>query len=328
MDINQSVKEHFPPAKFLPFLKWSFDLTRKFSYTGCPMKNRNPFEILGIAPNITRSLEGKDLFSLIKSSYRALMLIYHPDRGPLGDQTLQAQRNQKVAEINLAFEKLDHDRHPESLEHYRELYGKKRPAGWKKIIRELNREIQGLSAANQTLSQGYLHHILQSIPRKNQGADPPASIFNLENRQLGLQDIAINHNIRSLNWNLGTNYKEIKFDAEGRMFYKLPCRKRFLQVNFIKLLGTVDKKKVDLIPLLDRVVPRDQLRPDKKWKKLFAGNLKYFDILNSISLDEFRTHCLPHLKPELKEGSFLFSLHCTEPECDHINLEGLIVRLL
>ena len=292
------------------------------------MKNRNPFEILGITPAIARSLEGKDLFPLIKSSYRALMLIYHPDRGPLSDPALQAQRTQKVAEINLAFEKLDHDRHPESLEHYRELYGKKRPVGWKKMIRELNREIQGLTAANKTLSQGYLHHLLQSRPGKNQGTDNPASIFNLEHRQLGLQDIAINHNIRSLNWNLGTNYKEIKFDAEGRMFYKLPCRKRFLQVNFIKLLGTVDKKKVDLIPLLDRVIPRDQLLPDKKWKKLFPGNLNYFDILNRISFEEFSTHCLPHLKPELEEGSFLFSLHCTGSECEHINLEGLIVRLL
>jgi hypothetical protein len=292
------------------------------------MKNRNPLEILGIAPAMARSLEGKDLFSLVKSSYRALMLIYHPDRVPLSDPVLQAQRNQKVAEINLAFEKLDHDRHPESLEHYRELYGKKKPVLWKKMIRQLNQEIQGLSDANAGLSQGYLHHLLQSIPGKNREPGTRPSIFHLENRQLGLQDVAISHNIRSLNWNLGTNYKEIKFDAEGRMFYKLPCRKRFLQINFIRLLGTVDKKKVDLIPLLDRVIPRDQLGPDKKWRKCFAGSLKYFDILNRIALEEFRSHCLPYLKPELEEGSFLFSLHTTGSVVEHINMEGLIVRLL
>jgi hypothetical protein len=152
-------------------------------------------------------------------------------------------------------------------------------------------------------------------------------ISNLKNRRFGLQDIAINHNVRSLSWDLGTNYKEIKFDAEGRMSYKLPCRKRFIQVNFIKLLGSVEKDKVDIIPLLDRVTPQDQLVQQEKMKKKYPENPKCFDVLNSLSVDGFRKHCLPVLTPDLIEGSFLFSLHRNACRENRINLEGLIIRV-
>ncbi len=291
------------------------------------MKTRNPFETLGIAPAMVRDLEGKELFSLVKASYRALMLIYHPDRSPLYDQDLKIQKTKKVAEINLAFEKLDYERDPASLEHYQQLYARRVAEGWKKTIRRLNREILDLNSHNENLSRGYLRHLLEPLfPDLPDSVPGLNSIFRLKNRIVGLQDIAINHNVRSLTWMLGTNYKEIKFDAEGRMSYKLPCRKKFIQVNFIKLLGTVDKDKVDLIPLLDRVTPNDQVVRLEKWKKAVPEDLKCFDVLNTLSADNFRRHCLPFLMPDMKEGSFLFSLHWNTAQEKRINLEGLIIR--
>ena len=291
------------------------------------MKIKNPFETLGIAPAMVRALSGKELFSLVKASYRALMLIYHPDRSPLHDQELKIQRTKKVAEINLAFEKLDHDRDPASLEHYQQLYGRRAGESWKKTLRQLNREILDLNADNENLSKGYLRHLLEPcFPDQSEPVSGLSDIFHLKNRIVGLQDIAINHNVRSLTWMLGTNYKEIKFDSEGKMFYKLPCRKRSIPVNFIKLLGTVDKDKVDLVPLLDRVIPKDQAVQAEKWKKGAPENLKCFDVLNSMSAEKFRRHCLPFLKPDLSEGSFLFSLHRNTAQEDRINLEGLIIR--
>ena len=291
------------------------------------MKTKNPFETLGIAPAMVRALAGKELFSLVKASYRALMLIYHPDRSPLHDQELKIQRTKKVAEINLAFEKLDHDRDPASLEHYQQLYVRRVGEGWKKTLRQLNREILDLNASNENLSKGYLRHLLEPcFPDQSEPVSGLSNIFHLKNRIVGLQDIAINHNVRSLTWMLGTNYKEIKFDSEGKMFYKLPCRKRSIPVNFIKLLGTVDKDKVDLIPLLDRVIPKDQEVQPEKWKKGDPENLKCFDVLNSMSAEKFRRHCLPFLKPDMSEGSFLFSLHRNTAQENRINLEGLIIR--
>ncbi|RPH87211.1 MAG: J domain-containing protein [Desulfobacteraceae bacterium] len=205
-----------------------------------------------------RSLEGKELFALIRSSYRALIMIYHPDRAPLGNEPLKTLRNKKVAELNLAFEKLNHDRHPESLQHFKELYVRRLGEGWQKTARKLNREIQELTRFNRSLSQNYLRFLLAPcFPRPQTDPADRATLYNLKNWRLGLQDLAINHNVRSSSWNLGTNYKEIKIDLEGRMFYKLPNRKRFIPVNFIRLLGTVDKDQVDLLPLLDRVLPHD-----------------------------------------------------------------------
>jgi len=305
-----------------------FEQKKFLGYTGILMKAKNPLEILGLAPSTVRALEGKELFSLIKASYRALLLIYHPDRSPLHDQALKIQRTQKVAELNLALEKLNHDRDPASLDHYRNLYIRKRGEGWKKAFRQLNRENQDLQWTNETLSRGYLQHLLKPcFPEEQNPASGPPDIFNLKNSRFGIQDIAINHNVRSMSWDLGTNYKEIKFDAEGRMYYKLPCRKRFIQVNFIKLLGAVEKDKVDLIPLLDRVIPQDLVVKQEKGKKAYPENFKCFDVLNSLPVEEFRRYCLPFLKPEITEGAFLFSLHRNPLQENRINLEGLIIRV-
>ena len=170
------------------------------------MSTKNPFEILGITPAMVRVLAGKELFSLVKASYRALLLIYHPDRSPLHDQELKIQRNKKVAEINLAFEKLDHDRDPASLEHYQQLYARRVGEGWKKTIRQLNREILNLQSKNEILSKGYLRHLLEPcFPDRSESVSGSAGIFDLRNQMVGLQDIAINHNVRSLTWTLGTN---------------------------------------------------------------------------------------------------------------------------
>jgi curved DNA-binding protein CbpA len=289
---------------------------------------KNPFELLGLSPEIVRALEGKELFALVRSSYRALIMIYHPDRAPLGNEPLKTLRNRKVAELNLAFEKLNYERDPESLQHFKELYVRRLSDGWQKTIRKLNRDIQELTRYNQTLSENYLRFLLEPcLPRPQTDPADQVTLYNLKNWRLGLRDLAINHNVRSSNWNLGTNYKEIKIDLEGHMFYKLPNRKRFIPVNFIQLLGTVDKDQVDLIPLLDRVLPRDSQWPSSKRQKSYPESLRCFDLLNTLFLQDFRIHCLPFLKPELAEGSFLFSFHRIPEEQDRIHLEGLIIRV-
>ena len=289
---------------------------------------KNPFELLGLSPEIVRFLDGKELFSLVRASYRALLMIYHPDRAPLQDDLLQRQKTKKVAELNLAYEKLNLDRNPESLQHFKELYVRRLGEGWQKTVRKLNREIQELTRFNHSLSQNYLRFLIEPcFPRPQTDPSDQATLYNLKNRRLGLQDLAINHNVRSSNWNLGTNYKEIKIDPEGRMFYKLPNRKRFIPVNFIRLLGTVDKDQVDLLPLLDRVLPRDFECQGRKWKNPYPETLKGFDLMNTLAYEDFRQHCLPFLKPELVEGSYLFSFHRTVPHFDRISLEGLIIRL-
>ena len=53
---------------------------------------KNPFAILGISPEMCSRLGDEDLFVLVRSAYRALQTIYHPDRGG---------SHKKAIEVNL-----------------------------------------------------------------------------------------------------------------------------------------------------------------------------------------------------------------------------------
>ena len=74
---------------------------------------KNPFALLGIAPEICSRLSDEDLFVLVRSAYRALQTIYHPDRGG---------SHKKAIEVNLAFEMLDYRKDQEQFVAHKERY--------------------------------------------------------------------------------------------------------------------------------------------------------------------------------------------------------------
>ncbi|MBW2086573.1 MAG: hypothetical protein JRI54_11195, partial [Deltaproteobacteria bacterium] len=41
--------------------------------------SKNPFEVFGLTPEIAHRMEERDLFSLVKTLYRHLHKVYHPD---------------------------------------------------------------------------------------------------------------------------------------------------------------------------------------------------------------------------------------------------------
>ena len=90
---------------------------------------KNPFEVLGLTPEMTARLKGKDLFTLVKTMYRSLHKIHHPDRNTSKSAKTTAKKAALAVELNLAFEMLNLDKEPESFRHYKKLYSARRKGG-------------------------------------------------------------------------------------------------------------------------------------------------------------------------------------------------------
>jgi hypothetical protein len=54
----------------------------------------------------------------------------------------------------------------------------------------------------------------------------------------------------------------------------------------------------------------------------------HVEVLNTLSLDKFKKHCLPFLRPEFRERAYLFSIQRPVYEQEsNISLEGVIVKI-
>ncbi len=143
----------------------------------------------------------------------------------------------------------------------------------------------------------------------------------------GILDVAMRQNVRSRGWASGLGYKEIKFDETGQMYYRLPGQKKFSPVNFIKLIGTIAKDKIDIDALLEKKPFKGTLYIENRSPVKETKNRKYLEILNTVSISEFKWQCLPFLKPDIVEGHYLFSIHRKASAMDKVFLEGVVTRI-
>ena len=65
--------------------------------------NKNPFDVFGLSPEAVSRLGEKDLFALLRSMYRSLQKVYHPDCATGRGATNEVKSNQSATELNLAF---------------------------------------------------------------------------------------------------------------------------------------------------------------------------------------------------------------------------------
>ncbi|MBW2084689.1 MAG: hypothetical protein JRI54_01495, partial [Deltaproteobacteria bacterium] len=146
--------------------------------------------------------------------------------------------------------------------------------------------------------------------------------------KLGLNDMAITHNLRSCSWELGSNYKEIFFASDGKMSYRPVGRSKPYRVNYIQLLGTIETDKIDLVPLLNQVPPKPNFFKGPAFSSRYANHKACIEIMNMLSLEKFRKFCLPLLSPILRERAYLFSIQRPIFENEfNISLEGVIVKI-
>ena len=289
----------------------------------------NPFEIFGITPEMSASLKEKDLFALIRVLYRGLQKVYHPDRSGTNNPRTQVENAARAVELNLAFEELNLDRNPESFRRHRKSYSARKRSGLTQKISELEKAARETQADRNSLADGYMSYLVRQLPwLSSNGGDPGHTCPAPTNIRVGLNDVAINQNVKSVSWSIGSNYKELVFDPEGTLFYRPVGRSKPFQANFIHILGVVDTGVIDLIPLLDRKPPKEGFFKSPALDSRYGIDGAPLEVLNTISLDKFKRHCLPLLRPDFKERAYLFSIHRPLFEKDgRISLEGVIVKL-
>ena len=280
---------------------------------------KSPFEVLGITPEMVRSLSEQDLFQLVKANYRLLQRVYHPDtqRPHLrGSRRLK----EKAIQINLSYEKLDLERNPESFSEQRKLYIGRLRRGMRKVVRELEEEVKSQGRRSEAVCNSFMDYILANLDHK-------VTVLKLRNCRLGLNDVALGYNTRNSSWNIGKNYKEMDFDDEGNLFLRPPGRSQFAYTSTIRLVGTVQEEDIDPVALLDkRRLPQEDLF--RASPPRFRPEDGPFELRNSLSCATFKQRCLPFLKADVAERRYLFSIHVSpSTEQAQFFLEGMVVKI-
>jgi len=290
---------------------------------------KNPFEVFGLTPEMTGRRKEKDLFTLVKTMYRSLHKVHHPDRNTSKSAKTTAKKAAQAVELNLAFEMLNLDKEPESFRHYKKLYSAQRRGGLRKKIDTLKNDVREVKEKQADLAEGFMLYLLRGLPwLTNNGAEPTRLVPAPTNLRLGLNDVAINQNVRFSSWRLGSNYKEIIFDALGGMLYRPVGRAKPFPVNFIHLLGAIAVDKIDLLPLLNRVPPREGFFKCPALDSRYGIDEAPLQVLNTISMKKFKQRCLPLLSPDFTERSYLFSINRPVFNQEgNISVEGVIVKI-
>ena len=284
---------------------------------------RNPFEIFGLTPEMVGQLSERDLFSVLKAMYRALQKAVHPD--VVRRRSRKTSDVERAVELNLAFEALNLDKNPLAFRRHRKNFVARRPNTAYLRSQTLERALIVQAAREERLAQAYLGRLVADYGWPTAEEIRPLAVLPLRDIRLGLLDVAINQNLKTASWTLGSNYKEMNFDSGGRLSVRGVGRGRFRSAAYIHLLGTVPAAEIELLPILERPPTRFFKSP-----ALSAGGDSgpSFSVLNRISQDRFKSHVLINLKPEVTERSYLFSLNRPEfEETGCLTLEGLVVKI-
>ena len=198
---------------------------------------KNPFAVLGISPEICSRLEDEDLFVLVRSAYRTLQTIYHPDRGG---------SHKKAIEVNLAFEMLDFRKDQERFAAHRERYIKRLCRAGRGRVQELALQLEQLEKAQRRTAANYYEYILSGLGC----ADARHPVAALTSVTIGLYDFALQKNLPRALPGQGANYKKIRIDKQGRTFVKEVGSTRFYERTTTRLLGTIPRDALDILPHL------------------------------------------------------------------------------
>jgi hypothetical protein len=271
---------------------------------------KNPFAILGISPEMCSRLGDEDLFVLVRSAYRALQTIYHPDRGG---------SHKKAIEVNLSFEMLDYRKDQERFAAYKERYVRRLYRTTRGRAQELAAQLEQQQKARHQTALHYYEYILNGLGC----TEHRHSIAALASMTIGLYDLALQKNLPRALPGAGTNYKKIRIDKQGRSFVKEVGSVRFYERKSTRMLGTIPRDALDILPHLHGYETTPHVPFNLRSEKKLLGYQK--PVFKNMILEEnFITYCLPHLVPFVREQSYLISINTRNRK---LLLDGVIIRI-
>jgi curved DNA-binding protein CbpA len=286
---------------------------------------KNPFAVLGITPQIVARMDNEALYNLVRACYRALQQAHHPDKLRKQTETARRKSTERATEINLAYEKLNWAKDPYSFLLHKERY-LKAPRREEKKLRDLQTTLETFIDKQREMADSFWQYLGYSQEQAAR-SDTCSCLKMPVSITLGIIDVAMRQNVRSEGWVPGLGYKEIRFDENSQMYYRLSRQRKFTAVNFIKLIGTIAKDKIDIDALLEKKPLKGVLYIQTQSPVKRSKSSKYLEVLNTIPISEFKWHCLPFLKPDIVEGHYLFSIHRKPSAMDKVFLEGIVSRM-
>lgn len=255
----------------------------------------NPFEIFGLTPQLIKEMDDETLFKVIKTIYRTLQMLYHPDRG--GDP-------RKSLELNLAFEAINYEKNPQGFQHYKKAYLQRLSRKTlRKELEDLKEGYRKLTYLYELLKERFWlylesdHHYLKSLYREG---------FVLKVKLLDV--------ISQINFGSMVSFKkQKKFFTElvlgpEIILKKAGGREKYQILKQYKFLGAIKREHFAPWAIMER-----DLREEK------------FYLKNYFSKETFIREALIYLYPEIKPNYYLFFYNYNEPH--RVYLEGLALKL-
>lgn len=279
------------------------------------MNTPNPFIVLGLNPQVLRSLNDEQIAGLVKSQYRALQMIYHPD-SPAGSE-------KKSRELNESYSLLEN---PETYQLFKDKFLKPTQKG----IKERNLEA-AVEKAN-IISDKAISTLLDYVSRAND----KNSVYNIAPCTLTMLDSVSQSNISALT-------KIIHKDCYKNLFYELRLKrngqierkkgKTIVELPEKRLIGAISPETIreygsipNVLRVAQDIVTPDDVRVRNFFKQNRLPNrreeIRYAS--PRISMQEFK-RLAPLLTPIVEEGSCLISLNTKEEPA--FEIDGQVIEI-
>jgi len=289
-------------------------------------KTKNPFRLLGLDPQVIRTLNDNQIEILVQSAFKAMQNIYHPDK-PGGSAT-------KSKQINEARQLLDQQKNPEIYQALKTQFLRKKAVN--KQVAECESKLKRALKQKTLLNQAFLNYLIKAANQES------LTVFNLPACKLIMRDYGADVNIsletkemspkkmRQRIWDF--LFYDLIVDDQGQLT-KIHQGKTEQQPDKI-LIAAIDevtvKKHISLINILRLTQPIQPPRSDsflrlgeKPSRKEQEKEIIFFR--NKIEPEAF-SNLIHLLTPVIKVGSYLFSLRQTNKTL-YFSLEGCIQEI-